>query len=104
MKFKFLGLLLTVVFFQSMALAKVIVLDVRTPEEYSQGHLPQAINIDVKNTSFKEEVSKLNRDDDYKVYCAHGRRAAQAVTIMQELGFKHLQNLGGLEDARKALK
>lgn len=91
-------------FFGAVALAKVVILDVRTPEEYSRDHVAAAMNIDVRNSNFKSEVSKLSRDDEYKVYCASGRRSTQAVSIMQELGFKHLENLGGLENAKKVLK
>lgn len=93
-----------VVFNFSFASAKEVLLDVRTPEEYSQGYLPGAINIDVLNKSFRHRVSKLNREDSYKVYCKGGKRATQAVTIMKELGFKNLTNLGGYEEARKALQ
>lgn len=90
--------------FSSAAFAKVVILDVRTPEEYSKDHVADALNIDVRNPNFKSEVLKLHRDDEYKVYCAAGKRAAQAVSIMQDLGFKHLENLGSLENAKKALK
>lgn len=90
--------------FVSGSSAKSIILDVRTPEEYSKDHILEAINVDVRNTNFKNEISKLNRDDEYKVYCAAGKRATQAVSIMQGLGFKHLENLGSLENARKTLK
>ncbi|MBS1972610.1 MAG: rhodanese-like domain-containing protein [Bdellovibrionales bacterium] len=88
----------------SVVFAKVVILDVRTPEEYSKDHVAAAMNIDVKNPNFKTEVSKLSREDEYKVYCASGRRSTQAVSIMQELGFKHLENLGGLENAKKVLQ
>lgn len=89
--------------FVSTCFAKSIVLDVRTPEEYSKGHIDNATNVDVRNTNFRNEISKFSRDDDYKVYCASGRRASQAVSIMQELGFKHLENLGSLENAQRVL-
>ncbi|MDG0818142.1 rhodanese-like domain-containing protein [Bdellovibrio svalbardensis] len=104
MKNLFLVLLLAFTGFHSWAEAKEVLLDVRTPEEYSEGHIPQAINIDVKNQNFKTEVAKLDREDSYKVYCRSGKRSQQAVGIMKDLGFKHLENLGGLEEAKKALK
>lgn len=85
----------------SWAQAKEVVLDVRTPKEFQHEHIPQAINIDVLNSNFKAEVAKLNRNDDYKVYCRSGKRSAQAIDIMKSLDFKYLENLGGLEDAKK---
>lgn len=88
----------------SYALAKGVLLDVRTPEEYAEGHLPGALNMDVLNKNFRDQVSILGRDDNYKVYCKSGRRATQAVTIMKELGFKNLTNLGGYEEAQRTLK
>jgi len=88
----------------SPLLAKVTILDVRTPEEYSKDHVVDALNVDVKNPSFKAEISKFSRDDEYKVYCGSGRRSTQAVSIMHGLGFKHLENLGSLENAKKKMK
>jgi len=102
---KFILLLLFLISFAALPLfAKVIVLDVRTPEEYSKDHIAGALNVDIKNPNFKTEILKLSRDDEYKVYCAAGRRSTQAVSIMQELGFKHLENLGSLENAKKTMK
>ena len=82
------------------ALAKVVFLDVRTPQEYSEGHIPNAMNVDVLNTNFTNRISKLNKDDEYKVYCKLGARACKAVTMMKDLDFKHVQNLGSYEDAQ----
>ncbi|AHZ86176.1 rhodanese-like domain-containing protein [Bdellovibrio bacteriovorus] len=87
----------------SSALAKEVLLDVRTPDEYSQSYLPGAINIDVLDKNFRTRVSELNRDDGYKVYCRSGKRATQAVTVMRELGFKTVTNLGGYEEAQRRL-
>ncbi|MFM6927580.1 MAG: rhodanese-like domain-containing protein [Bdellovibrio sp.] len=89
--------------FTSFAYAKDVFLDVRTPQEFQQDHIPEAINIDVLNSNFKTEVAKLNHDDSYKVYCRTGRRSGQAIAIMKDLKFKHLENLGGLEDAKQFL-
>jgi len=87
----------------SLAHGKDVFLDVRTPQEFQQEHIPEAINIDVLNSNFKTEVAKLNHDDNYKVYCRTGRRSGQAIAIMKDLKFKHLENIGGLEDAKKLL-
>lgn len=99
-----LGLFLFISLFgASKAFAKDVLIDVRTPEEYSQGYLPGAINIDVLDKSFRERISALNREDGYKVYCKAGRRATQAVNVMQEMGFKRVTNLGGFEEAQRLL-
>ncbi|MGE5086410.1 MAG: rhodanese-like domain-containing protein [Bacillota bacterium] len=102
---KNIGSILLVVFgISSWAFAKDVLLDVRTPEEYSQEHVPQALNVDVKNSNFKQEIGKLSREDHYRIYCRTGKRSAQAISIMKEMGFKQMENLGGLEDAKKVLK
>ncbi|MEK2646211.1 rhodanese-like domain-containing protein [Bdellovibrio sp. BCCA] len=103
MKNNLFGLILICLGLSTFAYGKTVYLDVRTQKEYEQEHIPQAINIDVLKSSFKSEVAKLNHDDDYKVYCRSGKRSAQAISIMKDSGFKHLENLGGLEDAKKYL-
>lgn len=85
------------------AFAKDIILDVRTPQEFTTSHTKTAINIDFKNQNFREEIQKLDKNKNYKLYCRSGNRSAQALELMKELGFKNLENLGSLEDARKAL-
>ncbi|KYG67995.1 hypothetical protein AZI87_01615 [Bdellovibrio bacteriovorus] len=99
-RFAFLFVLLVT----STVFARDVLLDVRTPEEFSESHLPGAINIDVLNSNFSERVSALNKDDSYKVYCKFGKRATLAVTIMRDQGFKKLTDLGGYEEAQVTLK
>lgn len=77
----------------------VVILDVRTPDEFKQGHISGAINIDVESTSFKNEVLKLDKLKTYAVYCHSGRRSGIATGQMEKLGFTHLFNLqNGLSD------
>lgn len=64
-----------------------VILDVRTAEEYSGGHIEGAANIDVKSESFKEEVGKLDKSKTYLVHCRTGRRSETAVKAMEEMGF-----------------
>ena len=47
----------------------VTVLDVRRPDEFAAGHLPNAININVESDSFKTEIAKLDKKGDYAIYC-----------------------------------
>lgn len=78
-----------------------IVLDVRTTEEFNQGHIPGARLIDFRSVDFKEKVEKLDREKYYLVHCAAGGRSAKACVLMHELGFKHLVNLSGGMEAWK---
>jgi rhodanese-related sulfurtransferase len=64
------------------------VLDVRTKEEYEEGHIAGATNLDFYGNSFKNDLSKLNKDDTYLVYCRSGNRSGQTLSIMKDLGFK----------------
>jgi len=80
-----------------------VILDVRTPEEYTSGHIEGAVNLDFSSTTFREEVSRLDRNRKYLVYCHTGRRSAGAVSVMKELGFTEVYNMsGGISDWQAA--
>ncbi len=77
----------------------VVILDVRTPGEFSQGHIEGAMNIDVEASTFDSEIAKLDKSKTYAVYCHSGRRSGIATQSMAKMGFKHLYNLeNGLSD------
>lgn len=79
--------------------AGVVTLDVRTRDEFNQGHIAGAINIDVESGTFVNEVSKLDKTKTYAVYCHSGRRSNIATGQMAKLGFAHLFNLqNGISD------
>ena len=79
--------------------AGVVVLDVRTPGEFSQGHIQGAMNIDVESSTFDSEIAKLDMTKTYAVYCHSGRRSGIATSAMAKMGLKHLYNLeNGLAD------
>lgn len=81
----------------------LVVLDVRTPEEVADGALPGAINIDLSSPEFTRQVAELDRNVPYFVYCRSGNRSAQAVRIMQDLGFTEIYELdGGILDWTEA--
>ncbi len=75
------------------AFAKVIskkktqVLDVRSPAEYTQGHLPKAINLDVNCKDFDRQIDKLNKKKPVAVYCRGGRRSKIAARKLADKGF-----------------
>lgn len=74
---------------------EVLVLDVRTRQEYEVGHLPSAINIDIYASDFWERISELDRDQKYAVYCRSGNRSSQAINMMKDMGFSQLVELDG---------
>ena len=71
------------------------ILDVRTPAEFSSGHLVNAKNSDWNGSTFESEVSKLNKSKPVYVYCRSGKRSAQAAEKLTELGFSNVYNLEG---------
>ena len=73
--------------------AGVVVLDVRTPGEFSQGHIQGAVNIDVEASTFDSEIAKLDKTKTYAVYCHSGSRSSVATQAMAKAGFTHLFNL-----------
>ncbi len=73
----------------------VVVLDVRTPAEYAQGHLPDAVNVDINAPEARLRLSELERETPYAVYCRSGNRSAVALGVMDELGFTDAVHLVG---------
>lgn len=73
----------------------VIILDVRTPEEFMTGHLVSAININLEGSDFASEVSKLDKNSTVAVYCRSGNRSGVATKQMAELGFTDMYDMQG---------
>lgn len=76
------------------------ILDVRTEEEYIEGFIPDAANIDIyKGQGFLDEIDKLDKSKNYYVYCRSGARSAQACALMHQKGFNNAYNLmGGISE------
>jgi rhodanese-related sulfurtransferase len=72
---------------------EVVVLDVRTPQEYAEGHVPGALNIDIASPTFAEQIAALPTDETYVVYCRSGNRSAQAAEQMVQAGFTDVYNV-----------
>ncbi len=89
-------------FEQNLITQRGILLDVRTPTEYKEGHLAHSINIDYKADDFKKVIAQLDRNKPYFVYCKAGVRSQKATEIMRNLGFTQLYNLNGGIDAWRA--
>jgi thioredoxin 1 len=71
------------------------VLDVRTPAEFANGYLQNALNIDFRNSEFKERIAKLDKSKPVFVYCLSGGRSASAAQLLQEQGFTEVYDLQG---------
>lgn len=75
----------------------VQVVDVRTPEEYSDGHIHGAKNLNVFDKDFTDKALKsLDRNRSIAVYCRSGKRSAEAARILSEKGFKVTNLKGGI--------
>jgi rhodanese-related sulfurtransferase len=72
-----------------------VIIDVRTPEEFADGHIEDAINIDFYSETFQDELNILDKDKSYLIYCRSGRRSASALAIMEELNFREAYNMMG---------
>ena len=76
-------------------------LDVRTPEEFAEGHVEGATLIDFYEPDFAERIAALDRDATYVVYCRSGNRSATAATRMRAEGLDVLDG-GALTDMEEA--
>lgn len=82
-------------FAEFIAGSGVVVLDVRTPEEFASGHLEGALNIDVNAGDFAEQIADLDHEASYAIYCRSGNRSQTAMALMDEAGFGDLRDLDG---------
>jgi rhodanese-related sulfurtransferase len=80
-----------------------VLLDVRTPQEYASGHLPGAVNIDLSDPTFAQQIEALPTQETYVVYCRSGNRSAEAATVMSEAGFTDVRDVdAGLQTIAQA--
>ena len=75
-----------------------VIIDVRTPKEFAQEHIENAINIDYNSETFRDELDRLDKDNTYLIYCRSGARSGKALDMMKELNFREVYNLGGIID------
>ncbi|MGE4347319.1 MAG: rhodanese-like domain-containing protein [Flavobacteriaceae bacterium] len=84
---------------------KVTVIDVRTPQEYQDGHIKDAQNINVQSTDFKAKMENFDKDKPIYIYCRSGARSAKAGKILEDMGFKEIYDLkGGILSWKGALE
>ncbi|QIF04344.1 rhodanese-like domain-containing protein [Roseimicrobium sp. ORNL1] len=74
---------------------KVQVLDVRTADEYKEGHIKGAKNIDFTENDFESEAAKLDKTKPVLVHCQGGGRSTKSLEVLEKLGFQHIYHLDG---------
>ncbi|CED56857.1 rhodanese-like domain-containing protein [Aliivibrio wodanis] len=102
-----LGLLLAIISFGNWASERseqawslveqgALLIDVRTPNEFNQGHLKDAANLPLStvDTAF----ANIDKDTPIVVYCRSGNRSGQAMSYLKQAGFTQIHNGGGLEE------
>ena len=72
----------------------LVILDLRTPDEFNAGHIAGAVNIDYYETSFISNLDALDKGVTYAIYCRSGNRSDDTRGIMQGLGFTNISELG----------
>ena len=80
---------------EAVAERDVVVLDVRTPEEFADGHVPGAVNVPIAADDFGRRVAALDKDKTYLVMCARGGRSKSACGKMEDLKLKALYDFPG---------
>ena len=81
-----------------METQKAIVVDVRTLEEYNEGHIPNAISVPLETIENEAEAKLKNKDDLILVYCRSGRRSREAALKLIEKGYTNVIDFGGIQD------
>lgn len=72
---------------------KIVVVDLRTPEEYAAGHLAKAVNVNFFSEDFEKELAKLDRTKTYVMHCKSGGRSTKSLAVWKKLGFKKVLHL-----------
>ena len=73
----------------------MVILDVRTPEEFSEGHLAGAILVDFYEADFADRIAELDPDVPYLLYCRSGNRSGETSKMMEDLGFTDVAEIDG---------
>ena len=81
-----------------MLTEKPIVVDVRSLEEYNEGHIPNAISVPLETIENEAETKLKNKDDLILVYCRSGRRSREAALRLIKKGYRNVIDFGGIQD------
>lgn len=82
---------------EKMQNEEVTILDVRTAQEYQQGHIPNAILLPYDQINQQAETILLDKEAMILVYCRSGRRSSIAAQALAELGYQHIYDFGGIQ-------
>ena len=74
---------------------ELVILDVRTPEEFTGGYIGSAVNIDFYSETFRDELANLDKNKTYLIYCRGGTRGRSTLDITTELDFEEAYNMSG---------
>ena len=74
---------------------ELVILDVRTPEEFAEGHIDGATMLDFYEPEFADAIAELDRDQPYVLYCRSGNRSGQTAALMTQLGFTDVAEIDG---------
>lgn len=93
---------------QIIAEGKVVIVDVRTADEFKQGHIPGAKNIDIMGDDFEKRLAALDKTKPTLVHCQAGGRSRRALKLFEQIGFTKLIHLddgfGGWEASGKPVE
>lgn len=82
----------------SVKKSNLVILDVRTSDEYKNGHIKGAVNIDFFQKDFSMSITKLNPNSNFFIYCRRGNRSKKTLEMMRAMGYPQLhQLLQGIE-------
>ena len=73
----------------------VLILDVRTKQEFEDGHIKGALNIDIRESDFMTQIEKLDRSKNYIIHCKSGGRSAVALEKIKDMGFSTMYHMNG---------
>lgn len=81
-----------------------VIIDVRTPEEYSSGHIEGALNIHYADIGSEIKSYVPDTDTNIHLYCGTGRRAGIAKKTLEGMGYRNVTNEGGYEDYKQTIR
>jgi rhodanese-related sulfurtransferase len=75
--------------------SNLVILDVRTQEEFADEHIENAVNLDYYSQTFRDDLNKLDKNKTYVIHCRSGGRSTKTLDMMEELGFIEVYNMMG---------
>ncbi|PHR50108.1 MAG: sulfurtransferase [Fluviicola sp.] len=79
----------------AIASGEYVIFDVRTVDEYMEGHIENAKSLDVLDDQFEKTISNIDKAQKYLIYCKSGGRSQKALEKMKDAGFVHVLELEG---------